>query len=566
MKLRNKIIIGLLWCLFCLINPAVGYGDDVYSENDFGFPNIIIAEGRWVPIFKAGESSVLSIPLNNTGTGNARDVLVTITSGDSANLNIASDKMTLTKHSNSLGSRQSAVYDFNILIPPYTKPGTYPINVSVAYNNASGGGGSAAGTIYIKVENENLKPELRLLGVDFPVERMPVDEVFNIIIKLQNSGAYPLNNVTAKLEGFAPNTINLKGSKGEYLFTGVNSGEEISLNFDLIADAELASGVYPLDLKATFNDDNYAEHNKDFKIYIPIDGKGTSNDKLSPRVIISNYSFGGEFVEPGIAFPLQISFKNTGGTKVRNVKISLNAEDQVFSPVGGSNTVYIDTIEPGGISEQNLTFKAKIDAENENKIINADIGYQDEKGNKFEEKEIISIPIQQPTKLVISSLEIPPQAFAQMQTNISIDFYNSGRGIIRNIIISSEGNFEAQPRTAYIGNLESGKDDYFDITITPDSEGLIEGKVILQYEDIAGVAYTLEEPFSLEVLPMMGPMGPMGYEMGMEGMGENGMENTASSSFLAYGAFGLGGLMVLTITWLLVRRRRRIKREIELDE
>jgi hypothetical protein len=80
-------------------------------------------------------------------------------------------------------------------------------------------------------------------------------------------------------------------------------------------------------------------------------------------------------------------------------------------------------------------------------------------------------------------------------TAVSIDFYNTGRSVIRNIIVTTEGDFEIQDGSSYLGNLEAGKENYFDVTIIPRNEGIAEGKIILQYEDNIGQLLWWKRPF-----------------------------------------------------------------------
>ena len=158
-----------------------------------------------------------------------------------------------------------------------------------------------------------------------------------------------------------------------------------------------------------------------------------------------------------------------------------------------------------------------------------------------------------------SDVEISPEVYMGSPTSITLDLYNTGRSTVRNLMITTEGDFEVQNGTLFIGNLEAGHDDYYDATLVPAQEGELPGKVIISYEDELGQPYQLEKAFTLTVMPAAPP--PMfGPEMPLE--------ETAQSPLKKWMiAGGILLLLATVITIILIRRRhhRRMK-EVELDE
>ncbi len=173
---------------------------------------------------------------------------------------------------------------------------------------------------------------------------------------------------------------------------------------------------------------------------------------------------------------------------------------------------------------------------------------------------MISIPVNQQLNLTISNIEMPPQIFEGSPTSLAVDFYNTGRTIIRNLIIKTEGDFEIQDGTLFIGNLEPGKDNYYDVTIIAHEEGELEGKIIFEYEDGVGTKFTSEQPFILEVMAYEEP-----HMMGFE----NDLDSAEKQSTLKkwHIAAGILVLIVGLTAFLIIRRRRKKKlEEVFLDE
>lgn len=524
------------------------------SEEKYEPPRIVIAKDNWMPVYQAGETVNLSIPVENLSSTSATNVRFSITPGDPASFPFEMDKMTFTKYAYSLSG--NSVFSYKVTIPANTKPGVYPIAVNLTYDE---GGGESA-TVYVKIVNEYKQPELKLMGVDFEGDKLSAGKSVLIKLRLHNEGDLNLEKVELKLNGFSNQGINLDNWPDTQHIKAINGRETKLVEYKLIIDSKLESGTYPLDLNITYYDEHDKEYKKDAKVYLPIDGKGATDD-LTPRVIVDNYYFPYEYVEAGQAFPLTVSFFNTSETTtVKNIKVSLNADELAFSPVGSSNSFFIAEINPRETIERSITFKAKVDAENRNYTINTDIDFQDSNGNKYTEKEIISIPVKQNIALTVSNIEMPPQIYLDTPTSLSIDFYNTGRTLIRNLIIKTEGNFEIQEGNFFVGNLEPGKDNYYDVTIIPHEEGEMEGKIVFSYEDNIGEQFTTEVPFTIN--SMMQEMPPM-MEHDMDMSPEAGKFKLSKKVMVAGGGTLL---LILALIALVIRRRKKKQEEVFLDE
>lgn len=539
---------------FSLLTPALVQAEENIPKED---PKIVIARDHWMPVYNAGETVNLSIPVENLTNTPAKNIRVTISPGGDA-FPFEMDKMSFTKYAYSLTGR--SVFSYKVTIPANTKPGVYPINVNLTYEVDDSRGGSESATVYVKIVNDYKQPELKLMGVDFEGDRIPTGKSVLIKLKIQNDGDLDLKDIELKLNGFSTQGISLDNWP-DTQFVKSMKGREIKLvEYRLYLDSKMESGTYPLDLNLKYKDEYDKEYTNDTKVYLPVDGKG--GDDLTPRIIIDNYYIPSDYVEAGQSFPLTISFFNTSETTgVKNVKISLNSDGQVFTPVGSSNSFFVYEINPREFLERTIILRPRVDAENQNHIISADIEFQDEKGNKYSEKEIISIPVTQKIKLTISNIEKSPQVFAGSPTGLSVDFYNTGRTLIRNLIIRTEGNFEVQDGTFFVGNLEPGTDNYYDVTIIPHETGTLEGKIIFQYEDSIGNTYITEEPFTMEVMEQeMPPMMDPGFDMNPDLQPDN-MTKWKIPAIIA------GVLLLIgAATFIVIRRKKKKQEEVFLDE
>ncbi len=554
MKGFLRTAITILITIFLMTNLSnMALGEDDIPIIPMEDPMVIIDTDREMPVFKAGETGYLDIPILNRSSTVATRVTVSINLGDLKTAPFEIDKMNLTRHVSNISGK--TMVGFKVKVPVNIKPQIYPINASVSWSSPYGSGGSDSATIYVKIENDLNQPDVKLQNIKFEGERLPAGKVNIINLNMFNDGDLTINNLEMKLSGFSPNGINLHNWPDTQQVKSMKKNETKSVIYQLYIDPAMESGTYTLDLTYKYQDECQTEYTKETKVYIPIDGKGTQND-LTPRIIIDHYDFGGDYIMAGQSFPLYLSLLNTSESKnIKNLKVNLNSEGGIFSPTGSSNSFYIADLPPGEQIDKTITFKTKPTAENQTHNITATLDYQDESGNKYTETEIISIPVYQKLQLTTSEIIIPDQVFAGMPTAITLDFYNTGRAVIRNLMITARGDFEIQNGDIYVGNLEAGHKDYYDVTIIPAQEGKFSGVILLDYDDEMGEHYQIEKPFSVTVMAAQEP--PM-----EPGNMEPQPEEKKIKKWMIAAAAGV----VLLATGLFIRRIRKKRREVEFDE
>jgi len=556
--MRMKAIVRTTISILAIILLMTNLSNRALGENDIPIippedPMVIIDTDKEMPVFKAGETGYLDIPIYNRSSTAATRVTVSIDLGDLKTAPFEIDKMNLTRHVSNISGK--TMVGFKVKVPVNIKPQIYPINASVSWSSPYGSSGSDSATIYVKIENDLKQPDVILQNIKFEGERLPAGKVSIIYLNMFNDGDLIINNLEMKLSGFTPNGINLHNWSDAQTVKSIKKNETRPVAYQLHIDPSMESGTYTLDLTYKYQDERQTEYSKEAKVYIPIDGKGAKDD-FTPRIIIDYYDFGGDYILAGQSFPLFLSLLNTNESKsIKNLKVSLNSEGGIFSPTGSSNSFFVADLPPGQHTDKTITFKSKPTAENETHNITATLDYQDESGNKFTETEIISIPVNQKLQLTTSEVIIPDQVFAQMPTAITLDFYNTGRAVIRNLMITTRGDVEIQNGDIYIGNLEAGHKDYYDVTIIPSQEGKVSGVILFEYDDEMGEHYHIEKPFSLTVMAAQEP--PM-----EPGNMEPPPEEKKIKKWMIAAAAGV----VLLATGLFIRRIRKKRREVEFDE
>jgi hypothetical protein len=550
--MKNKfrggaILLFLLWFINCPYSLAVG--------SSTGYPNIIVANDRWMPEFVAGEKATLSIPYENTGTAAARDAIISLNVSDLNNFPLKNDKMTFTNYSSSIGIG-SFVSSFKVTVDPGAKPGIYTIPVTISYSTDSGAKSSVSASVNVKIINNLKQPEIKLSNVSLNGERLIAGNTSTIELGLKNESDFAIRDLKAQLSGFTTNGINLDNWPDTQPVRGMEPNDFKMLAYRLYVDPELKTGTYALDLSLNYDDERRQEYTQNIKVYLPVAGKDFQ-DNLTPRIIIDGYDFGGDYAQAGQEFPLTLSLFNTSeNTTVSNIKVSLSSDNQIFSPVRNSNSFYINSLKPQSKVDQVLVFKPIVNAENQTYNITAEIDYQDSKGNKYNEKELISIPVFQPARLIAANVEIPEEAYIGNPLGISVEFYNAGRTPIRNLTIHTNGDFDIQQNSSYFGIVETGNSDYYDVTIIPQKEGELSGQIIFAYENESGKPQQMQKNFVVNVMPMQEPPLP---EIPIN------KNPTGYSLFREWMIIPAAAILIL-LTIILYRKRKRAQRYQEFED
>lgn len=239
-------------------------------------------------------------------------------------------------------------------------------------------------------------------------------------------------------------------------------------------------------------------------------------DPLTPYIIVDSYSFGGETVTAGSDFTLRLMLRNTSSTHtLENIVMNISPTG-VFSMSSSSNTIYINELFAGGSLEKDViinTGLTKVTDDKDANAINISFSYQyvdneQRLSNKSEER--ITIPVSFPDRFEIGTPEIPDMVYEGEEFSLYIPFVNKGRSGVYNVSATIRGNMANAGQSQYVGNLEAGNENGADFYIRPREAGLLEGEVVVTYEDANMNPKELVYPFSVPVESFEIPDDPMG--------------------------------------------------------
>ncbi len=239
------------------------------------------------------------------------------------------------------------------------------------------------------------------------------------------------------------------------------------------------------------------------------DGTGTAEgeNKNAPGLIVKSSSIGGDAIDAGAEFTLNLTVYATSSGKknVDDVVVSVApAEGLVIS--SGSSTQYIGTMKPGQSKTVAFPMRALAEFTGGVSTVAVTVSGNESTGTPT----TVSVPVRQPDRFEISRVETPEMMMVGEENVATIYFVNKGKNPVNNITVQLEGTNLNQPtQSEYVGNLAAGTEESADLDLSPMDAGNIEGKITVSYEAPSGEIVTLTKEISIPVENMSDPMGGM---------------------------------------------------------
>lgn len=512
----------------------------------------------------AGSKMQVSFNITNMGDLDARSVKLSVEG-------LNKDGFTLSSGVNSWyfdrieGNEKKNVV-VSLLADDSMASGNYGLDVKMEYEDQRNNSYSNDASFFINVKGAGKSSNLALSNITVLPQEVKANENFMLSFDVYNEGKSNAKNIKVTIKG---DEGIISKSPDVRILEELAAGEQKKLEYILYASDEAKTRNYNILINLEYEDAETEDSKHSINQYAGIYVNG-ENSKITPKIIISNYNFEPKLVRAGEEFSMDLTFMNTSSTKeVKNIKIYLTGIDSdkegnvVFTPVGSSNTFFVDSIEPKGTAARSITMFTIPDAQPKYYNITANIEYQDDEGTEYKAAELVGIPVIQQSKLDASEISLPPEVYIGQPVPLSLQYYNKGKTKLSNLMIKVMGDLQIENGEAFIGNFESGSSDYFEAMLTAMQPGASSGKVVFTFEDPSGEEFTYEREFTVNAMDMP-PMEMPGGEMPEPPLSTKDkiMNNTVKNKFFWMGiAAVVAGVFTAR---RLIRNKRR--KGMELDE
>ena len=522
-------------------------------------------------VYTPGVEKTASFIIKNVGDRDAKNVRLELVNTE----NVAVVENSNVKRINLLKAKSSETITMKVRISSNYKGDSVAIPIKFNYLSSTGEQAEDTQYVYLYTNNTTAASEVVISNVISPTSTFGVDENFTVKFNISAKSAAESVQISVEGdEGIVPKSQNL------FFVNKLASGESKQYSVSFAATRAAVSSSHPIKITVTYGTgETPTTINQYGSVNISNPQKDKEDDKEDdetlkgkPKVIIEEYEINPTIVQAGDEFVLTMGFLNTSSKHtVHNLKANIlpvtqeKAEDtgNVFTPVDGSNTIYIADLATGEMATKVLNMYTIPSATAKTYQITVEMAYEDEEGNEITATETLGIPVEQVTKIEVGDVYVD-MGQVGMETAFSVTFYNRGRTNINNMMVYLKGEgFEVQENKTFIGTFEMGESEIYEPIIIPNQAGTLKGTLVIEYEDPSGEEKTLEHEFEFQADEMMmEEMGDMNMEMDM--MGEE--EKSNQSHLPLYIGIGVGVFVALIILIVVLKKKKAKKEARLLDE
>lgn len=521
-------------------------------------------------VYTPGVEKTATFVIKNVGDRDAKNIRLELVNTE----NIAVVENSNVKRINLLKAKSSETITMKVRISSNYKGDSVAIPIKFNYLSSTGEAAEDTQYVYLYTNNTTAASEVVISNVISPTNTFGVDENFTVKFNVSAKSAAESIQISVEGdEGIVPKSQNL------FFVNKLAGGESKQYSVSFAATRAAVSSSHPIKITVTYGTgETPTTINQYGSVNITNPQKDKEDDKEDetlkgkPKVIIGEYEINPTIVQAGDEFVLTMGFLNTSSKhSVHNLKANIlpvtqeKAEDtgNVFTPVDGSNTIYIADLATGEMATKVLNMYTIPSATAKTYQITVEMAYEDEEGNEITATETLGIPVEQVTKIEVGDVYVD-MGQVGMETAFSVTFYNRGRTNINNMMVYLKGEgFDVQENKTFIGTFEMGESEVYEPVIIPNQAGNLAGTLVVEYEDPSGKAQTLEHEFEIQVDEMMiDDMGDMDMDLGMmeEEIGKN------ESHLPLYIGIGVGMVVALVILVVVLKKRKAKKEARLLDE
>lgn len=283
-----------------------------------------------------------------------------------------------------------------------------------------------------------------------------------------------------------------------------------------------------------------------------------SGNSLSPNLVVSKFSIGGDAVTAGKNFTLTYNLYNTNkNISVQNLTVKINGGES-FSLNKETDTRYVEKIKARGAVELTSNFTSSVDTQPGSYPVAINVTYEYyDSGVKYTGVAdlSISIPVEQDERVTIVKAAIGDKdepVYVNEEYGVEYDFINTGFSKMLNTQMYLYNDNGDLVSTAYVGTVnpsaEMSGSNYLYATFG--STGSKSMRLVITYEDQNMNTHTVDQEFTVNVEEAPAPV------VEEQVQGEN--------NFLIWGFIFI--LIIAAVVVLIIVLRRRKKKKLAQEE
>lgn len=453
--------------------------------------------------------------LENVGMSEANNVKITVTDGVAAD-SIMPNFSTSTISGDSIKEGDKEKITIPLTISKDATKGTKAITLVVTYEDDSGVPYTQKTVIYPVVKiNEEIKkqegtPNIIISNVVQTPSVPSAGGQVTLTFHIANKGSSSVSDFKIGTSGLIADTFS-PVSADPYIYIDkleAGANKQLSMTFEI--SKNIAEGFNSIPISYSYKyGENATEDTKTANLSI-LDIVNDVDDlsKSVPKLIISNFGTDLEDLRAGQTFTFTYDIKNThNSVAAKNIKVTISQADNIFTVTSGSNSSYIDVIEPNSTKTCTIELKVKSDATTKAYPLTVTMAYEYDgaqvspvTGKVGEEvTETINLQAVENSRPEVENMYLDNWNTPTVGQSVLLyfQFYNMGKSTLSNVYATISGDFQkTDGDKQIIGNVNAGESQYVEMDVTPLVEGDCKGVVTITFEDSNGDEMTMTQEFT----------------------------------------------------------------------
>jgi hypothetical protein len=374
---------------------------------------------------------------------------------------------------------------------------------------------------------------------------------FTLFVTLYNAGQKYATNVVAI---FTPGELIPRVTGGVVAIGEIAPGNHSEFGQPLVLDPSTWSAVTSINMLVNYTDEAGTMYSETFVITLPVYYTYSSystatptptqspTPSIKPQLVISNYSSDINPLQPGSQFKLAISVQNKGNSTAKNVIMIVgggsgsssgdagtqqpggisgaSGEFTNFAPLGASNVQSLGDFSPGDTISAYQPLIVNVNTTPGAYPLRISFVYIDNNNRTFVDDQVITLLVYRLPILEISFYQDVGTLFTGQPNMLPIQVVNLSRNsiVLGNMKVSGL-NGQFSNNSILVGTLESGGYFTLDATYIPDTSGLFELMIAIDYTNDFNQSQVITKTLTVDVIeqPIIEPPIDGGQEGSLDG-------------------------------------------------
>jgi hypothetical protein len=456
-------------------------------------PYIDIDDISYPDDLKQGDDFTLTAVLHNYGEAKADEVLVSVenTETDGIIKNFIAD----TIKADDVKKDGTTEVKIPLTVGATVSGNLNKLNLKLTYKDSMGVPYTRTKTLYIEVTSPEATKEPTVIISN--VSQKPSQPVaggdLQVSFDFQNKGPEDITGLKISLGNLTGATFIPVNTEPYIYIEKLNAGDTKRITIPLKVSEDIPEGLNNLTINYTYNGNKTGTDN------IPVlDVKNDMGSNSTPKLIISKYVTDVPELRAGKTFNFTFDIYNThSSVSAKNITVTVTQAENVFSVTQGSNSFFIERINPGETVQENLELKVKSDTKTGAYKLHIEVEYEYDGIKPKENGDVgitrtydLNLQAVENAKPVVDYVNVYSMDGNVVVGNpamLSFEFYNMGKSALNNVVATVEGDFVKSDGNMYfIGNVTEGSSMYAEFEVIPNMEGQAKGTLVVTYEDSNG--------------------------------------------------------------------------------